>query len=108
LEKAPRTRSEHGKRGKLWTTEARFSVIVETAKLSETELSEYCREKGLYPEQVRTWKASFIAHDKMSGNGDKKAEAKVDKKRIIQLEKELRRKEKALAEAAALLILEKS
>ena len=37
-----------------------------------------------------------------------KAQSKADKKRIRQLEQELRRKDKALAEAAALLILQKA
>ncbi|MBB1489496.1 transposase, partial [Oceanospirillum sediminis] len=44
-----------------WSAEARFAVVLETASLSEAELSRYCREKGLYPEQVREWKAACIA-----------------------------------------------
>jgi transposase len=32
-----------------WSGEAKFAVVVETAVLSEAELSQYCREKGLYP-----------------------------------------------------------
>lgn len=39
-----------------WSAEAKFAVVVETASLSETELNQYCREKGLYPEQVKEWK----------------------------------------------------
>lgn len=92
-----------------WSIEARFSAIVETARMSEIELGEYCREKGLYPEQIKDWKAEFISS--LSGNSvssqQKKSQGKGDKKRINQLEKELRRKERALAEAAALLILGK-
>lgn len=93
----------------LWSVEARFSAIVETATMSELELGEYCREKGLYPDQIKDWKAEFIASltgDPVSSQQEK-AQGKGDKKRINQLEKELRRKEKALAEAAALLILGK-
>jgi transposase len=94
---------------KLWSVEARFSAIVETATMSETELGEYCREKGLYPEQIKCWKAEFIASltEKPAFIQQEKNQGKGDKKRISQLEKELRRKEKALAEAAALLILGK-
>lgn len=44
----------------LWSTEACFAVIVETAELSEAELSEYCRRKGLYPEQITQWKQDFL------------------------------------------------
>lgn len=91
-----------------WTSEERFSAIVETAKLNEIELSEYCREKGLYPEQLNEWRAAFIENEsKANSSQPGKTQSKADKKRISQLEKELRRKEKALAEAAALLILRK-
>ena len=92
-----------------WSVEARFSAIVETAKMSELELGEYCREKGLYPGQLKEWKDQFLSG--LRGNPvssqQEKNQGKGDKKRINQLERELHRKEKALAEAAALLILGK-
>jgi transposase len=92
-----------------WSAEARFSAIVETATMNELELGAYCREKGLYPDQIKGWKTEVIAS--LTGipvsNQQEKTHGKGDKKRIHQLEKELRRKEKALAEAAALLILGK-
>jgi transposase-like protein len=92
-----------------WTSEERFSAIVETAKFNEIELGEYCRIKGIYPEQLKEWKAGFIENESNKNTFNKKGqiESKADKKRITALEKELRRKEKALAEAAALLILRK-
>jgi len=90
-----------------WSAEEKFSVVLETATLSEIEVNEYCRTKGLYPEQLKGWKQACIA-----GNANTKAaivqtQNKSDKKRIKQLEKELNRKEKALAETAALLVLRK-
>ena len=39
-----------------WSAESRLAAVIETALLSEVELSEYCREKGLYPDQVKAWK----------------------------------------------------
>ncbi len=92
-----------------WPAEAKFAVVIETATLSETELSEYCRSKGLYPEQVQEWKTACL-------NGAKTAEHQVaqdkrqlqkERKRITELEREVRRKDKALAETAALLVLSK-
>ena len=82
---------------------------LETAALSEIELSEYCRRKGLYPEQVQQWRQACILGQQSARTLQQaeKAQAKADKKRIRQLEQELRRKDKALAEAAALLILQK-
>jgi transposase-like protein len=41
-----------GKNSEQWPAEARLAVIVETATLSEAEIAEYCRKKGLYPAQI--------------------------------------------------------
>jgi transposase-like protein len=96
----------------LWSAEARFAVVVETATLSEVELNEYCRKKGLFPEQVKAWKEACLnsqrpAATKSSRSPAEREETRQDKKRIRSLEKELQRKERALAEAAALLVLRK-
>lgn len=92
-----------------WSSEEKFSVVLETATLSEVELSEYCRAKGLYPEQIKAWKQACIAGNTTKTNKRVKQtpEQKADKKRIKALERELRRKDKALAESAALLVLGK-
>jgi len=42
-----------------WTAETKLAIVTETAALSESELSQYCREKGLYCEQVKQWKSNF-------------------------------------------------
>ncbi|WP_257981558.1 IS3 family transposase, partial [Pectobacterium brasiliense] len=86
-----------------WSPEARFAVIVETATLSEAEVAEYCRKKGLYPEQLVQWKQGFMQTE----NPGDKAALKQSQKENKQLKKELLRKEKALAEAAAILVLPK-
>nr|WP_095833363.1 IS3 family transposase [Brenneria goodwinii] len=88
-----------------WSSEARFAVIVETATLSEAELGEYCRRKGLYPQQIAQWKQAFIEQNNDSPAD--KAQLKQQAKENKQLKRELARKEKALAEAAALLVLPK-
>lgn len=87
-----------------WSAEAKFAVVVETTSLSEIELSQYCREKGLLVEQVKEWRTACI-----NGNATEtqrkrveKKHSRADKKRIKQLERELNRKEKALAEAERL------
>lgn len=98
-----------GKTSDHWSAEAKLAVVIETAILSESGLSEYCREKGLYPEQVREWKAACIQGQLSEAERRKqdREQAKKDKKRIKALERELNRKEKALAETAALLVLRK-
>mgnify|MGYP006180711313 CR=1 FL=1 len=96
-----------------WSAEAKLAVVAETLACSEVELNEYCRKKGLFPEKVKAWKDSFLNSQRPTEKPSKAkmkeeaAAARRDKKRIHELEKELRRKEKALAEAAALLVLQK-
>jgi len=92
-----------------WTAETKLAVVIETAPLSESELSQYCREKGLYTDQVKQWKAHCLSGFKVTQEQQKEAakKAKADQLKIKSLQKELRHKEKALAETAALLVLRK-
>ncbi len=98
-----------GKTSDRWSAEAKLAVVIETAVLSESELSEYCRQKGLYPEQVREWKAACLQGQRTTTEHrqQEREQAKRDKKEIKALTRELTRKEKTLAEAAALLVLRK-
>jgi transposase-like protein len=87
-----------------WSAADKFAVVLEMAPLAEAELAEYCRRKGLFVEQIRRWREEVQAALANGDNG-RAAERAQDKKRIRELEKDLRRKEKALAETAALLVL---
>ena len=93
--------------GEEWTPERRFSVVLETAILSEMELADYCRRMGLFVEQVKDWRAiSIQAHEVKSAENLRADKAlREAKSKVRELEKELTRKDKALAEAAALLML---
>ena len=99
--------SDSGPEG--WSARDKFAAVLETAAFNEAELAEYCRAKGIYPEQLSQWrKACEKANDwDRESNRRLKTEKKADRQRIRKLEQELRRKEKALAEAAALLVLQK-
>jgi transposase-like protein len=92
-----------------WSSKEKFSSVLETATLSDIEISEYCRTKGLYPEQIKAWKHVCMGANNIDMKQSKKitAQSKADKKQLRQLKKELKRKEKALAETAALLVLGK-
>ena len=92
-----------------WSAEDKLAVVIETASLNEIQLSEYCRNKGLYPEQVAQWKESALAgyQQRAEVEKEKLRSRQEDKRKIKQLEKQLHRKEKALAETAALLVLSK-
>jgi transposase len=77
--------------------------------MNEAELSEYCRSKGLYPEQVKQWQdICQQANGENSANLIEVMKREKDlEKRLRQVIKDLQRKESALAETAALLVLSK-
>ena len=92
-----------------WTAEDKLAVIIESASFNEVQLSEYCRSKGLFKKQVNQWKVEALSGYRKSAQ-TKKLQSRQrleDKKKIQKLERELQRKEKALAETAALLVLSK-
>jgi transposase-like protein len=92
-----------------WVSADKFAAVIETASMNEVEISSFCRERGLFPEQIREWReACEQANDwDQTQNKRLKDNRKTDEKRIKELERDLRRKEKALAETAALLVLRK-
>jgi len=92
-----------------WNARDKFAAVMESASLNEHEVAEYCRHKGIFPHQLEQWrKACEDANDwDKKANIKLKAEQKTNRNRIKKLENELHRKEKALAEAAVLLVLQK-
>jgi transposase len=92
-----------------WSGENKLAVVIETAALNEEELAAYCRRKGLFVEQVARWREAAVAgaETRQGLSGPERQELQRDRKRIRELERELKRKNSALAEAAALLILQK-
>ena len=89
-----------------WDNTAKLAAIIETARMNEAERSIYCRERGVCVEQLDAWKTAFEQADDVGVSGSPALLA-AERKKTRALEKELRRKEKALAEAAALLTLSK-
>lgn len=87
-----------------WGWKDKVAAVLKTQSMNQAEIAQYCREQGLYPEQIAAWQAVFEQAEQPPIS---KEEAKANQKRVKQLEKELRRKDKALAEAAALLVLSK-
>lgn len=84
----------------------KMRVVVEASELSEEELGAYLRREGVHEAQLEQWrKAAQEALGSRSRRAKKKSSG--EKKRIQELERDLRRKEKALAEATALLLLKK-
>ena len=95
-------------RVRAWTAAARFEAVLVTAALDEAGKSAWCREHGVYPQELEQWRES--ATQALAEPEEARAsrrETKADRRRIKELERELRRKDKALAETAALLVLSK-
>ena len=95
-----------------WSAADKFTVVLESSGFNATELSSYCRERGLFAEQVDRWRqtaqdANANAVLTMAEQRDLEKRHQQDQKEIKALKQDLRRKEKALAEAAALLIAAK-
>jgi len=89
-----------------WTAEEKLQVVAEASALSDEELGAFLRGKGVHMAQLEEWHESA---SQSLDDGKKKRRRKMspEQKRIRELEKELRRKDKALAEVTALLVLKK-
>ena len=99
----------NGQTSDKWSSQDKFLIVIETFAMNEIELAEYCRKKGLYREQIEAWKSVCLQANGQAFDQAKQLNGalKEEQKRAKQLEKELQKKEKALAEAAALLLLRK-
>jgi DNA-binding transcriptional MerR regulator len=95
-------------RERAWSAAARFDAVLTTAPMDEATRNAWCREHGVYPQELAAWRAS--ATQALAEPQEQRASPKEtasDRRRIKELERELRRKDKALAETAALLVLSK-
>ncbi len=99
----------NGQTSDKWSSQDKFLIVMETFAMNELELAEYCRKKGLYREQIEAWKSVCLQANGQAFDQAKQlnVQLKEEQKRAKALEKDLQKKEKALAEAAALLLLRK-
>ena len=97
---------ERPRRPNDWNAAQRLQALLETQGLDDTARHSWCREQGVYPHHLQSWRediergevhTSALARQQLR-------ELKAEQKR---LERELKRKDQALAEAAALLVLQK-
>jgi transposase-like protein len=92
-----------------WTSRDKFMAVLETASMNQEGISQYCREKGMYPDDIKHWRqACEDANDwDKAKNKEIKKSLSAEKEKVRKLTKDRNRKERALAEAAALLVLQK-
>jgi hypothetical protein len=86
-----------------------MQALNESHALSGEALHSWCREKGLFAHQLQTWREAFLTGaEPMTGSArDNRSAVRELQSKNDLLERQLRRKDKALAEAAALLVLQK-
>ena len=89
-----------------WGPSQRLQALLETHAMTPTQLHAWCREKGLFEHQLKAWRDAFCSATPSESRESKTALRDLQA-RHETLQRELRRKEKALAEAAALLVLQK-
>lgn len=92
----------------VWTAAARFDALLTTASMDEAAKSAWCRAKGVYLHDLVVWRQS--ATQALGAPEEARAsptQTQQDRRRIKELERDLRRKNDALAETTALLVLSK-
>lgn len=94
-------RMSNVKRPQDWSPEEKLAVVLEAMSLSEEDLGPFLRSRGLHEAHLQQW------HDQILCGLEPLPAKRAERRRIQELEKEIRRKDKALAEAAALLVLKK-
>ena len=97
-----------GDEARHWTPAARLEIVIATAAMSQSARSAWCREHGVYPAELDKWRAN--ATQALADPEDARASPQATRaaaKRIKELERDLLRKDRALAETAALLVLSK-
>lgn len=99
-----------GRPAQQWSAAQRLLALHESYGLSGAALHAWCREKGLFEHQLKAWREAFCrAPEPQSGEAKRESKAALRELQVKHevLQRELRRKERALAEAAALLVLQK-
>lgn len=98
-------KSSKGKRPQDWDPQARLEAVIQATSLSEPDLGSFLRSRGLHQADLLRWRRQMLGGLNSGASSSKKSSQ--DGRRIQTLEQELRFKDKALAEASALLVLQK-
>ena len=94
------------KRPQAWSLEERFQIILKCHGLEVREASALCREQGIHLYHLAQWQKDFMSN-KQNYSTAEKTEIKALKNENKSLKRDVNRKDKALAETAALLVLQK-
>ncbi len=98
--------ADREKRPQDWSRSEQLVALHETHSLDEEALQAWCRERGLFGHHLEAWRTAFCLDPKPATVADTR-EVRNLQQQNEKLQKDLDRKDKALAEAAALLLLQK-
>lgn len=93
------------KKSKEWSPEAKLEVIMKTFSMSENELGEFLRANGLHSTEIEEWKQVFYSAQKPAGRPRLDPELVELRAKEKELSRDIKRKDRALAEMAARIIL---
>ncbi len=96
----------NGKTSDQWSSADKFNAVMETGPLSEVEISQYCRIKGIYPEQIQQWRLACQNANPVVDLNSRTSKT-AEQRRIKILERQLIQSNAGRAEAVALLELRK-
>ena len=102
----PETNMSTEKSPQSWTKIQRLEAVMDCHGLNDEQLSSYCRKNGIYPHHVKEWKSDFLLENQVPDSASRQEQKKL-KQENKRLQKELNRKDRALSETAALLVLSK-
>ena len=101
------TMKSQGQSSRSWSAAQKLETVLEAASLSEEELGPFLRRKGLYRKDLEQWREQMLQGLEAKPKRRRTSSKTPEGRRIRELEKEVRRKDAALAETAALLVLKK-
>ncbi len=97
-------RSKSGGRSpRAWSWEEKLEVLAEASRLDDAALGELLRQRGVHEEHLEEWRRA--AKEALQPRSSRRTSPEA--KRVRALEKEVNRKDRALAEVTALLALRK-
>lgn len=102
----PPRRPMPAKRPQDWSAEEKLQALIEAAAVPEAERGGFLRRQGLHAAQLQEWRQQVLSG--LQGRSSRRSKKPTaEARRLRELERELARKDRALAEAAALLVLKK-
>ena len=90
-----------------WKPEKKLQAVLDVANLPEAEMGVYCRREGIYSSDIERWRHELLLGLPFKHDSSSSQEVKRLKKEKEDLKRELMRKDRALAETTALLVLKK-